>query len=156
DSGAREGDVADRPPDRQWENGWRIRPDVIVSTPEPYYVPAAGAGEIHEFSVPNPFKQDTWVKAIEIRPGNRSVVHHVIVKIPEPGATPGAVGGVVRCADYSATAQNAAFVADARKANADVVRPQGGGSYSDFFARMRERQTGLGAFTTMEAVYAPG
>ena len=146
DSGAREGDPADRPADRQFPDGWRIRPDVVVTTPEPYYIPASGIGEIHEFTIPNPFKEDTWVTAIEVRPSNPSVVHHVIVKVAEP--SPG--GPVVN------------FVADAR-GNADRVLPPGrvlpqggGGSYSDVLARMRERQTGRGAFTTMEAVYAPG
>jgi len=33
---------------------------------------------------------------------------------------------------------------------------QGQGSYSDILARLEERRTGLGAFVTMEAVYAPG
>jgi len=40
----------------------RIQPDVIVSMPEPYHVKAKGNGEIKEFLVPNPFKEDTWVK----------------------------------------------------------------------------------------------
>ena len=31
-----------------------------------------------------PFKEDTWVSAIEIRPGDASVVHHVILQVPEP------------------------------------------------------------------------
>jgi hypothetical protein len=31
-----------------------------------------------------------------------------------------------------------------------------GGTYSDILVRLRERETGEGAFTTMEAVYAPG
>ncbi len=151
DSGAREGDTGDRPPDRQWPDGWRIRPDVVVSTPEPYYVPAKGAGEIHEFSVPNPFKEDTWVTGIEVRPGNPSVVHHVIVRIQEPILT---VDGGFKCLDCIARAETAAFVTDVNRANDGIS--QGGGSYSDFVTRLRERQTGLGAFTTMEAVYAPG
>src|SRR5262249_11771441 len=167
DTGAREGEAADRPADRQWPSGWRIKPDIVVSTPEPYYVPASGAGEIHEFTIPNPFKQDTWVTSIEIRPSNPSVVHHVIVKIsdeqPLPPAGPPPSGpsggqGVVSaggCADCSAPAmensgrpvagRTAAVVAlDARRADGRVR--QGGGSYSDVFARMLERQTGRGAF----------
>jgi len=158
DTGAREGEAADRPGDRQWPSGWRIKPDIVVSTPEPYYVPASGAGEIHEFTIPNPFKQDTWVTSIEIRPSNPSVVHHVIVKIPDQPALPGVVGGVApekRCANCSAAAvQNAVLALDARRADGRIR--QGGGSYSDVFARMLERQTGRGAFATMEAVYAPG
>src|SRR5262249_10495613 len=100
----------------------------------------------------------TWVTSIEIRPSNPSVVHHVIVKIPDQPPLPGVVGGVAsegRCADCRAPAvQNAVLALDARRADGRI--PQSGGSYSDGFARMLERQTGRGAFTTMEAVYAPG
>jgi hypothetical protein len=85
DSGSQEGDSADRPPEAHWVEGWRIRPDVIVSMPEPHVVHAKGQGEIRQFVVPNPFKQDTWVTSIEIRPGDPSVVHHVIVQIVEQG-----------------------------------------------------------------------
>src|SRR5215467_4473935 len=83
DGGAREGNPADKPPAIQWADGWRIKPDVVVSLPEAHVVPAKGVGEIQSFFVPNPFKEDTWVTSIEIRPGDPSVVHHVIVQIPE-------------------------------------------------------------------------
>ena len=83
DSGAREGDPADKPAPIQWTDGWRIKPDVVISMREPFNVPAKGVGQIESFMIPNPFKQDTWVTSIEIRPGDPSVVHHVIVQIPE-------------------------------------------------------------------------
>src|SRR5262245_47215288 len=92
DRGASEGNPADKPAAAKWAQGWRIQPDVVVSMPQPYRVAAKGAGEIKEFFIPNPFKEDTWVSAIEIRPGDPSVVHHVIVQIPEnPMALNGAV-----------------------------------------------------------------
>ena len=37
--------------------------------------------EIMEITIPTGFKKDTWVTSIEIRPGNRSVVHHADVFI---------------------------------------------------------------------------
>jgi mono/diheme cytochrome c family protein len=83
DSGALEGDPRDKPEPIQWPAGWRIAPDVIVSMPEPFNVPAKGSGEIKAFVVPNPFKEDTWVNSIEIRPGVPSVVHHVMVQIAD-------------------------------------------------------------------------
>src|SRR5579862_9900981 len=60
DTGAREGDPSDKPASREWAEGWRTNPDVIVSMKEPYLVPAQGAGEIKQFVIPNPFKEDTW------------------------------------------------------------------------------------------------
>src|SRR5262252_4860731 len=83
DTGAHEGDAADKPADPQWADGWRTKSDVVVSMKEPYLVAARGPGEIKQFTIPNPFKEDTWVTSIEIRPGDPSVVHHVIVQIPD-------------------------------------------------------------------------
>ncbi len=162
DTGAREGDLADQPAPVQWKEGWRIKPDVVISMPEAHVVPAKGVGEIQSFFVPNPFKQDTWVTSIEIRPGDPSVVHHVIVQIPEQAVadqvTFVAKPSITVCGDCTTDAQvqkvEKGFASRAVVVN--DIRRQGGGSYSDQFARMRERQTGQGAFTTMEAVYAPG
>jgi hypothetical protein len=110
--------------------------------------------------IANPFKEDTWVTSIEIRPGDPSVVHHVIVQIPEqiqnrviPRAS------VTVCADCENDAQSQRLEAKLPAPPvvvADDLPRQGGGSYSDQLTRRRERITGEGAFTTMEAVYAPG
>jgi hypothetical protein len=83
DGGAIEGDAADKPsPSSKWIEGWRTQPDVIVSMPTAHPVAASGPGEIRSFMIANPFKEDTWVSSIEVRPGDPSVVHHVIVQIP--------------------------------------------------------------------------
>jgi mono/diheme cytochrome c family protein len=87
DAGAPEGDAKDKPAPREWADGWQVQPDVIISMPEVHSIPAKGSGEIKTFLVPNPFKEDTWVNSIEIRPSSPSVVHHAMLQIPEP--TPG-------------------------------------------------------------------
>jgi hypothetical protein len=76
DSGAPEGDARDKPVPVSWPEGWTTPPDVIVSMPEPFPIPAKGVLELTEVTVPNCFTKDTWVTAIEILPGNRSVLHH--------------------------------------------------------------------------------
>jgi len=136
--------------------------------PEPYRLNAKGTGEVKEFFIPNPFKEDTWVSAIEIRPTNPAVVHHVIVQVPEQTAIArGVVGGnfvgFVSAAPAPGEQQqslqagrdatNLAF-----NVSGNAVRIQGNGSsaYSDMLSRLEERRTGQGAFMTMEAVYAPG
>jgi mono/diheme cytochrome c family protein len=164
ETGSREGNPADKPAAIQWTDGWRIKPDVVVSMPEAHVVPAKGVGEIQSFFVPNPFKEYTWVSSIEIRPGDPSVVHHVIVQIPEQLPAAAAFRDVVSrasatvCADCTSDAQvqkvEKAFAANPLVVN-DVPR-QGGSTYSDQLAKMRERMSGQGVFTTMEAVYAPG
>jgi hypothetical protein len=37
------------------------------------------------FPVPTNFAEDRWIQAAEARPGNRAVVHHIIVYITKPG-----------------------------------------------------------------------
>lgn len=139
DSGAREGETEDKPAPVEWANGWRIQPDVVVSMPEPHRIPAKGAGEIKSFLVPNPFKQDTWVTSIEVRPGNPSVVHHVIVQVPEEKIPEGfAWGGFSKL---------------------QRIKKPGGdrsGDRSYPGGRVDEQATESGAFATMEAVYVPG
>jgi hypothetical protein len=163
DNGAREGDAADKPSAVQWVDGWRIQPDVVISMAEPYLIPARGAGEVREFFVPSPFEEDTWVTSIEVRPGNPSVVHHVIVQIPEanPVGLP-FVGAAPPPPPPPPPQFKKAVGAVARSAVLRVGETDGpgqnfnGGSYVDMLAKMKERMTGQGSFTTMEAVYAPG
>jgi hypothetical protein len=81
DGGASEGDPHDRPAPLEWTESWKIPPDTVVSMPQPVAVPARGTVELTDIVVPSGFKNDTWVTSIEIRPGNRSVVHHVIVSV---------------------------------------------------------------------------
>jgi hypothetical protein len=162
--------------------------------PQPWRVAARGEGEVRQFTIPSPFKEDTWVSAIEIRPGDASVVHHVILQVQDQNALAahrivervqvqtGGAPSITVCADCSkgelpekrvvALVQGQVAVVspqhpDAKVQQAFVVKTNDlqlpgqrggglGGTYSDVLVRMRERETGRGAFTTMEAVYAPG
>src|SRR5262245_32236344 len=137
DTGALEGDARDKPAESpHWTEGWRIDPDVVVSMPDPYPVAATGKGEIQKFRIPSPFEEDTWVTSIEIRPGDPSVVHHVILqfrdKTPEPKVTQLPNGDTL-----------ITIVAD----RLDPVTNRGGDGYYGGAAE---------TFTTMDAVYAPG
>lgn len=91
DGGAREGEAGDLPAAPQFIDGWNIgRPDVVLSMPEPYTVEASGPDEYQYFEVPTGFTEDKYVRAIEARPGNRKVVHHVVVFVnpPSPADAP--------------------------------------------------------------------
>src|SRR5688572_6564328 len=88
-NGAPEGDRKDLPPGPVFPAGWTIgTPDAIVAMAQPFEVPASGTIQYQYFRVPTNFQEDKWVQAIEIRPGARSVVHHVLVFATEPGETP--------------------------------------------------------------------
>ncbi|HEV8447355.1 MAG TPA: hypothetical protein VGQ44_11055 [Gemmatimonadaceae bacterium] len=90
--GAQQGDTKDLPPKPDFPSSWSIgAPDMVVSMPEDFDVPASGLIEYQYFTVPTNLTEDKWVQAIEIQPGAREVVHHVLVFAnvpPVPGAAP--------------------------------------------------------------------
>ena len=84
-TGAPEGNRADLPAVPKFAEGWQMgTPDTIWSMQEDYPVPASGTIEYKNFEVPTNLTEDRWAQAIEVRPGNRSVVHHVIVYLIDP------------------------------------------------------------------------
>jgi peroxiredoxin len=86
DNGMPEGDAAQLPAPLDFAEGWRIpNPDLVVRMPKPFVVPASGIVEYQYFIVDPGFKQDMWVRKAEGRPGNRSVVHHMILFHIPPG-----------------------------------------------------------------------
>ncbi len=90
DGGAPQGNAKDLPPPPKFSDGWEIgKPDAILSMAKEYEVPESGEIAYQYFQVPTNFTEDKWVQAIEVRPGTRSVVHHVLVFCREPGAKAG-------------------------------------------------------------------
>ena len=89
-NGAPEGDPKDLPPAPRYAEGWTIgQPDAVVKMGEDYPIPARGTIAYQYFEMPTNFAEDRWVQAFEVRPGNRAVVHHVIVYTRPPApATP--------------------------------------------------------------------
>ena len=80
DNGEPEGDPAQLPPKLKFADGWQIpKPDLIIKMPKPFTVPAQGTVEYQYFTVDPGFKEDVWIRGAEGRPGNRSVVHHLIL-----------------------------------------------------------------------------
>jgi hypothetical protein len=81
DGGALEGDPNDAPPAVQWpEDGWHIKPDVIVDGPG-LKVPASGLLEWTWVAVPSGFTKDTWITSIEFRPSDLSITHHICLQM---------------------------------------------------------------------------
>jgi hypothetical protein len=54
--------------------------------PAPFDVPAKGAVEYEYLILPTHFTEDRWIQRVEVRPSNRSTVHHAVVYIREPGS----------------------------------------------------------------------
>ncbi|MBM3788609.1 MAG: cytochrome c [Acidobacteria bacterium] len=86
DQGAPEGNAKDAPLPVQFAEGWAIgQPDAVLEMPESVPVPASGTVDYTYIIVPTGFTEDKWHFA-EARPGDRSVVHHIIVFAREPGS----------------------------------------------------------------------
>src|SRR5438477_3006080 len=87
DGDTTEGNPKDLPRAPQFTEGWQIgKPDVVLSMAREYSVPAEGVVNYQYFLVPTGFTEDRWIQAAEVRPGNRAVVHHVIVFVVGPEA----------------------------------------------------------------------
>jgi mono/diheme cytochrome c family protein/peroxiredoxin len=69
--------------DRTWSEWTLGKPDLVVEVPA-YEVPAAGVVAYQYPYADNPLGRDVWIRAIEILPGDRSVVHHVLAGIDDP------------------------------------------------------------------------
>jgi hypothetical protein len=79
DGGAPKGDDKDLPVVPSFADGWTIgEPDAIFTMTEDFKIPATGAVEYQYIRIPVNLAEDRWMQAIEIKPGARAQVHHVI------------------------------------------------------------------------------
>lgn len=87
DHGCPEGDPSELPAPRGFIEGWGIKePHAVYNmSDEPFQVPAEGVIDYQFYTVDPGWTEDKWVTASEARPGNRSVVHHILVFIQKPG-----------------------------------------------------------------------
>ena len=75
------------PPDA---TGWQLGPpDLVVPMPEPYVLPAGDADVYRKFVLPVPTEEERWVRAVEIRPGPASPIHHATIRIDTTGRARG-------------------------------------------------------------------
>ncbi|MEK7831820.1 MAG: thiol-disulfide isomerase, partial [Acidobacteriota bacterium] len=91
EGGAKEGDAKDLPPNPKFAEGWQIgKPDVVLPMTVEFNIPAAGTIPYKYFAVPTNFTEDKYVQFAEIRQGDRTHVHHVIVSVryPDNGELP--------------------------------------------------------------------
>src|SRR5436309_6941160 len=94
DGGARQG-AGSAPPLRSFVTGWHNfkgrPPDAIVEMSTAFEVPAEGALPVFTLWSPNPFSEDKFIEAVELRPGAVGAVHHsdVTARTLPPGTTLG-------------------------------------------------------------------
>lgn len=79
---APEGDRTLAPPPRKWDSVWPLgRPDVVLSMPEPYALAGDGDDQSRVFVIPTGLSEGKWIAALDYRPGNPRVVHHVVAGV---------------------------------------------------------------------------
>lgn len=82
-----QGNPADAPVPRHFASGWIIgQPDAVFQIPQPVQVKAEGVMPYQTQVVETNLTEDRWVRGYEIQPTDRSVVHHVIVRVHARGA----------------------------------------------------------------------
>lgn len=160
DQGAKEGEAKDLQavPEFTSTSGWRLgKPDAVFDIGKEFTVEPGMPDTIQNFIVPTNFKEDKWVTAAEILPGNRKVVHHVIAFIQTPEMIAQFQKGEGRA---RALMQSDVFYRDGTlmkvKADAPVIddgcgNPNGGSAF-----QRPSASEGGDAFGLFLAGYAPG
>jgi hypothetical protein len=86
EAGCPEGDPKDAPAPREFASDWPLGPpDLILTMEEPYPLEAEGNDEFRVFVLKTNFPEDRWIKAVDFKPGNRKVVHHILAGIDASG-----------------------------------------------------------------------
>jgi mono/diheme cytochrome c family protein len=80
--GAIEGSPADLPAKPEFVEGWQLgRPDLIIKAEKPYLLLGSGSDQYWNFIFHTPVTQTRWLKGMEVRPGDKRVVHHANVLV---------------------------------------------------------------------------
>src|SRR5690606_27473912 len=74
------------PPPPKFAAGWTLgEPDPVFRMEKEEHVPATGTIDYRWVTIDPKLKEDVWVRGGEVRPGNRSVVHHILMFVLPPG-----------------------------------------------------------------------
>jgi hypothetical protein len=157
--GAKEGNPEDLPTQPELFRGWKMgKPDYVLAMSEEYTIEAHAPDSYVYVTFPTKFKEDTWVQAAEIIPGNKRIVHHVIAHVLTPEAL---ASGAKRSNAEFPQAENEPTIFYKQgslsrvKMDAPVIddganAPNGGSLFS------RRTDDGGGGYSMLLASYAPG
>src|SRR6267143_792256 len=82
DQGTDEGTPSDLPSAPNFIPGWQLgQQDQIIKSDKPFVLPASGSDMYWNFIFRTPVDRTRWLKAIEIRPGDKRVVHHANILV---------------------------------------------------------------------------
>jgi len=76
------GRASDMPAPRVWKDDWTAgKPNIELSMPSPFLVKPERKDDYAFFVLSHVFAEDTWIRGVEVKPGNVQAVHHVNVYI---------------------------------------------------------------------------
>ena len=77
-------------PDPEWggQRWWIGKPDLVLTVPGEYEIPADGFVDYKYAVLPHLFLRDTWLVAAEVQPENPRIVHHANLGFLKIGADP--------------------------------------------------------------------
>jgi len=104
DNGAPMGNPADMPTPLTFrkETDWFIgEPDLLVTTPNDFVMYPNGPDWWIDQYADVVIPEDRWIKAMEIKPSNPKIVHHVVIYVIEPDAPEGTPEGGVQLHEYA-------------------------------------------------------
>jgi hypothetical protein len=85
-SGVSEGDPRDAPRPLEFADDWQLgKPDLVLEVAEEMMLAASGTDLFRVFVLPTALAEDRFVTAVEVRPGNRRVVHHALLFFDKSG-----------------------------------------------------------------------
>lgn len=86
-AGMPEGDRKDLPTPPKFVSGWQLgTPDMTVTMAAAFEVPAEGIDIYRNFVIPLEIPEGKYIRAVELRPTNRRVVHHAVLSRDQTGA----------------------------------------------------------------------
>ncbi|MFO0957702.1 MAG: ascorbate-dependent monooxygenase, partial [Isosphaeraceae bacterium] len=87
EAGCPEGDPADSPPPATYPDDWPLGPpDLVLKPEEAFRLDASGSDDYRVFVLPTGLTEGKWVAAVDFRPGNPKVVHHILGAFDRTGA----------------------------------------------------------------------
>ncbi len=88
EQGEAEGDPSALPAQPKFVEGWRLgEPDLVLTANKPLTLTPTGTDTYWNFIFPVPIQETRWVKAVEIRPGDKRYVHHANILVDREGSS---------------------------------------------------------------------
>ena len=158
--GAKEGNPDDLPELPREVTGWKIgKPDLVLAMSEEYTVPAHSPDSYVYVTFPTRFKEDKWVQAVEIRPGNTRIVHHVIAHVLTPEALSGgakSLGGEFPQAEAEPSIFYKQGSLARVKMDAPVIDDGANAANGGSLFKQRSGDDGAAGYSLLLGSYAPG